>query len=105
MSSKFRGKDILLATHGFNVTGQERINALGWLDQRLQARNNEFFFGVLWPGDWWIPAINYSAEASGVVQAGKYLADLCNDRFKQRAVSPSCRILWVGDSSWWRSSG
>jgi len=83
LSNKCRGKDILLATHGFNVTGQEGINALGWLDQRLAIRSNEFYCGVLWPGDWWIPAINYSFEAADVVKAGQHLAKLCNTQFVQ----------------------
>lgn len=78
----FHGKNILLATHGFNVSGRKGINALGWLEQRLDPRPNERFIGVLWPGDWWIPAINYPAEAADAVESGKYLASFCNEHLR-----------------------
>ncbi|MDY0873934.1 alpha/beta hydrolase [Dongia rigui] len=78
----FRGKDVLLAAHGFNVSGAEGINALGWLEARLQPRAGECFAGVLWPGDWWIPAVNYPAEAADAVQSGKHLAAFCNKHLK-----------------------
>jgi|SoiMetStandDraft_5_1073268.scaffolds.fasta_scaffold13949_2 alpha/beta hydrolase family protein DUF900 len=76
-----KGKDVLLATHGFNVNQQRGVNSLGRLGDRLAqspSAQNEFFIGVLWPGDWWIPVVNYPAEASDAVESGRRLATVCN---------------------------
>lgn len=76
-----KDKDILLATHGFNVNRQRGVNALDRFAKRLAqgpSANPEFFIGVLWPGDWWIPVVNYPAEASDAVESGRRLAIFCN---------------------------
>jgi hypothetical protein len=76
-----KGKDVLLATHGFNVNQQKGVNSLGRLGDRLAqspSAEREFFIGVLWPGDWWIPAVNYPVEAGDAVDSGRRLAIFCN---------------------------
>jgi len=73
-----RDKDVLLATHGFNVSYQGGVTSLGRLEAALQIRPNEAYFGVLWPGDWIIPAINYPFEDGIASKTGKLLADFCN---------------------------
>jgi hypothetical protein len=73
----FRQRDVLFVTHGFNVNGARGINALGRFEQRFAATGSERCIGVLWPGDWWIPAINYPFEASDAVDCGKRLAAFC----------------------------
>lgn len=75
------GKDILFATHGFNVNQQKGVNSLGRLGERLAAAAPaypEYFIGVLWPGDWWVPAVNYPGEAGDAVDSGRRLAEFCN---------------------------
>lgn len=78
-----RGKDVLVATHGFNVNQRKGVTTLGRLEERLRGTENlsaEFFLGVLWPGDYWIPAVNYPAEAGDAVECGKRLAKFCKNR-------------------------
>lgn len=73
------GRDVLLATHGFNVNQEEGVRALSRLEARMQPASGELFLGVLWPGDWWIPAINYPTEADDAVACGRRLASICNE--------------------------
>ena len=73
-----RGKDVLLAAHGFNVAYASGVHSLGRLEAALQPRSGEAFFGVLWPGDWILPAINYPFEDRIASRAGQLLADFCN---------------------------
>jgi len=75
----FRQRDVLFVTHGFNVNGARGINALGRFEERLAGTGNEICIGVLWPGDWWIPAINYPSEASDAVDCGVRLAAFCKE--------------------------
>jgi hypothetical protein len=74
-----RGRNVLLVAHGFNVDFNSGVRSL----QRLEAALGidpvrEAFFGVLWPGDWTIPAINYPAEDRIASHAGALLGDFCN---------------------------
>jgi hypothetical protein len=73
-----RDRDVLLATHGFNVSYDSGLRSLARLEQTLGMRSNEIFLGVLWPGDWAIPAINYPFEDRIASQAGKLLGGFCN---------------------------
>ena len=73
-----RSKDVLLATHGFNVPYEAGLVSLGRLEIALAMQPNELFIGVLWPGDWVIPAVNYPFENSVASHAGKVLAAFCN---------------------------
>jgi hypothetical protein len=73
----FRNRDVVFVTHGFNVNGARGINALGRFDAALAATGAELCIAMLWPGDWWIPAINYPFEASDAVDCGQRLARFC----------------------------
>ena len=73
-----QGKNVLLATHGFNVGYQDGVRSLGRFSQSLAPTSNEFVFGVLWPGDWVIPAINYPFEEKIAAHAGQLLGKFCN---------------------------
>jgi hypothetical protein len=74
-----RGKDVLLAAHGFNVDYDSGLRSLHRLEAALAIDpRSEAFFGVLWPGDWVIPAINYPAEDRIASHAGALLAAFCN---------------------------
>jgi hypothetical protein len=73
-------KDVLLAAHGFNVSYEAGLLSLARLEQALGLAGaaSDLFLGVLWPGDWAIPAINYPAEDSIASHAGKLLGQFCN---------------------------
>lgn len=82
VASLAAGRDVLFAVHGFNVARDEGIRSLGRLEKRFAPTGSELFFGVLWPGDYWIPVVNYPAEASDAVQCGVRLADFCSTRLQ-----------------------
>ena len=71
------GKNILFATHGFNVNKPDGANALGLLDQYLQLPSPNMFVAVLWPGDTIIPFINYPIEGGVAMDCGNRLANFC----------------------------
>jgi hypothetical protein len=82
-ASILRGKNILFATHGFNVNYQNGACCLGNLETYLISigalRSSDLFIGVLWPGDFWIPAINYPFEGDVSIDCGIRLAKFCNN--------------------------
>jgi hypothetical protein len=82
------GKNVLFATHGFNVSYSRGAAQLGQLEANLKLTGSELFFGVLWPGDFFIPAINYPFEGDVSIHCGKLLADFCQ-RWMKRAQSLS----------------
>lgn len=73
----FSGKNVVFAAHGFNVNGWEGVNALGNLEAVIAPAGIDLFVGILWPGDWYIPFINYPFEAEDAVKAGRKLATFC----------------------------
>jgi len=72
------GCDVVLAIHGFNVPRPHGVGSLAALETALALPPNYRFFGVLWPGDFWIPVIDYPFEAAHAVTSGKYIAAYCN---------------------------
>ena len=69
----FDGKDLLFVVHGFNVPLRRAISSFATLDQALQLGESSAMIGVLWPGDWWIPAINYPFEGQDAMDCGRRL--------------------------------
>lgn len=70
-----QGRDLLLATHGFNVGGERGMQALdGW--QRLCGLPAPWLFiAVLWPGDSrFMPLLDYPMEGSVALDSGRLLA-------------------------------
>jgi hypothetical protein len=80
-----RGKDVFLVTHGFNVSYENGLRSLAQLEARLALRPNELFLGVLWPGDWIVPAVNYPVEDGIASRSGQLLGQFCNQWLKQAA--------------------
>jgi alpha/beta hydrolase family protein DUF900 len=76
-----RGKDVLLAAHGFNVSYDAGLVSLARLEGalKLTGSSTDVFLGILWPGDWVIPAINYPAEDRIASHAGQLLGRFCNE--------------------------
>lgn len=73
-----RDRDVILATHGFNVSYLSGLRSLARLEQALDLAPNNAFVGVLWPGDWIIPAVNYPFENGVASTSGRFLADFIN---------------------------
>jgi len=74
-----KGKNVLLAAHGFNVSYVQGVWSLQHLETALAIDpDKEVFFGVLWPGDWVVPAVNYPFEDGVASHAGKLLGGFCN---------------------------
>ncbi|MGZ2454799.1 pimeloyl-ACP methyl ester carboxylesterase [Rhizobium ruizarguesonis] len=81
-------RDVLFATHGFNVSMAEGVCSLGRLEIALNLPESCEFIGILWPGDFWIPAINYPFEGETATDCGRRLARYC-DRNLRSASSIS----------------
>jgi len=73
-----RNRNVLMATHGFNVSYASGLCSLGRLEAALGLSASDVYFGVLWPGDFWLPAINYPFEGATSINAGRRLATFCN---------------------------
>jgi hypothetical protein len=74
----FAGRNILFATHGFNVNYANGAKALGRLGNYLALPGPNLFIGLLWPGDAWIPVIDYPFEGDVAIDCGQRLATFCN---------------------------
>ena len=72
------GRDLLLATHGFNVSRRHGACSLGLLDQYLNLGPAGLVIAMLWPGDSWLPIVDYPIEGNVAVDCGTRLADFCN---------------------------
>lgn len=71
-------RDVLFATHGFNVSMAEGICSLARLEEALSLPESCQFIGILWPGDFWIPAINYPFEGETATDCGRRFARYCD---------------------------
>lgn len=77
--AKLAGKSVLFATHGFNVTQSEGVLSLGTLDKYLNLTSPGLLVGVLWPGDSYIPIVDYPFEGDVAIECGQRLAAFCNE--------------------------
>ena len=75
------GKNVIFAVHGFNVSLEHGARSLGQFERQLQLTPADVYFGVLWPGDYWIPAINYPFEGRDSMDCGRRLASCFTQRF------------------------
>lgn len=73
-----RGRDVLLATHGFNVNQKDGLQKLSdW--PKLLDIGSAVPVGILWPGDArWIHVIDYPIEGNEAMAAGNELATFVN---------------------------
>lgn len=78
-----RGKDVLLATHGFNVDEEDGIASLSRWRERMNLPAETVFIGVLWAGDAWLPVINYPFQGDDAMRSGELLADFLHRHFGQ----------------------
>src|SRR6516165_913330 len=75
--STIAGKNILFAVHGFNVSMEAGARSLGQLEPQLGLTANDVFIAVLWPGDYWLPVVNYPFEGDPSMECGRSLAQFC----------------------------
>jgi hypothetical protein len=75
---RFGGKDLLFVAHGFNVNRERGVYSIASLDAFLQLQSPAIVVGVLWPGDSWLPVVDYPFEGSVAIATGRLLADWCN---------------------------
>jgi esterase/lipase superfamily enzyme len=87
------GREVVFATHGFNVSYAGGVHSLAGLERDLALPPRFVFVGVLWPGDYWIPAVNYPAEAADAVRCGRLLA-----RFVNRTLGVAAGVSFVSHS-------
>jgi hypothetical protein len=78
VQSVLAGRNILFATHGFNVDYASGARALGRLGDYLKLPPPNLFIGMLWPGDAWIPVVDYPFEGDVAIDCGNRLAEFCN---------------------------
>jgi hypothetical protein len=78
VASRVANKNLLFAVHGFNVSRGNGARTLGLLDNYLNLTDPDIFIAVLWPGDAWIPLIDYPFEGNVSIQCGKLVAGFCN---------------------------
>ena len=78
------GRRVLLLVHGFNVSRPKAVVTYAKLEEALKLNglpDDYLVIGVLWPGDYWIPVINYPAEAADAKRSGQRIADFIKVHF------------------------
>jgi hypothetical protein len=79
---RIAGRELLFAVHGFNVSYSAGVHALARLEAALNLGPPFVFVGVLWPGDYWVPVVNYPTEAGDAVRCGRLLATFVNAKLR-----------------------
>jgi hypothetical protein len=75
-------RDVLIATHGFNVNRADGIQTLSQWRQLLTLPDSAVFLGLLWPGDSEsFHALSYPAEPAHAVGAGDMAAGFIDQNF------------------------
>lgn len=83
---QIRGRDVFLATHGFNVNQSDGESSLTLWESKLTLGSNVVFIGILWPGDSaWLPVIDYPFEGNEATRSGQILAQFLNNQFAEAA--------------------
>jgi len=81
-AQRVAGRTLVFTVHGFNVSYDGGLRSLARLEDELVPLLPENFLcvGVLWPGDFIIPAINYPGEWRDAVNGGRALARYANTK-------------------------
>jgi hypothetical protein len=77
IAQRVAGRNLLFAAHGFNVSGPRGARSLARLEPALGLGPADLYIAVLWPGDWWIPVVNYPFEGATSIECGRRLALWC----------------------------
>jgi hypothetical protein len=78
IADKVRDRNVLFVAHGFNVSYDSGARAAARLADTLAPSQIEVIIGVLWPGDFWVPVVNYPFAGDPAIQGGQRLAAFCN---------------------------
>jgi hypothetical protein len=87
--NEVRGRDVLIAFHGFNVHQAGAVDHMQQWQRLLTLEGNALFLGGLWPGDSsWLGALEYAFAAKAAMRSGKAFADYLNRNFQTvRSIS------------------
>ena len=78
-AARIRGRDMVLATHGFNVGQKSGVNALTIWGEHYGLASPAEYVGVLWPGDSrFLPILDYPVEGAEANRSGRLLAKFLN---------------------------
>ena len=86
-AQRVAGRTLVFTVHGFNVSYAGGLCSLARLEKKLVPLLPPHFLmvGVLWPGDFIIPAINYPGEWRDAVNGGKAVARFANTTLRGAA--------------------
>ena len=87
LQASIRGRDVLIATHGFNVNRDAGIRDLSNWESLLQLpQPHSAFVGLLWPGDSILPlGLDYPEEPRVADEAGRMAAAFIDANFQDAA--------------------
>jgi hypothetical protein len=85
--ASIRGRNVLIATHGFNVNRADGVSCLSNWESLLQLPQPYWdFVGLLWPGDSvWAHGLDYPEEPKIANEAGSLFAQFIDDHFQDAA--------------------
>jgi hypothetical protein len=85
--ASIRGRDVLIAAHGFNVNRADGIACLSnWAGLLQLPQLNSAFVGLLWPGDSiWAHGLDYPGEPKIADEAGALAAAFLDANFQNAA--------------------
>ena len=85
--ASIRGRNVLIATHGFNVNRADGINSMSNWESLLQLpQPYSAFVGLLWPGDSiWAHGLDYPEEPRIANEAGCLFAQFIDGHFQDAA--------------------
>jgi hypothetical protein len=83
LQGAIQGRNVLIATHGFNVNRADGIACLSnWEINNLQLPAGSAFVGLLWPGDSvWAHGLDYPGEPKVADEAGALLGPYLDQYF------------------------
>jgi hypothetical protein len=73
------GRNLLFIVHGFNVNFAAGARMNGRLGPLLNLAAGDLAVGVLWPGDSFIPVVDYPFEGNVAMASGNAIAAFCRN--------------------------
>jgi len=71
------GRNLLFIVHGFNVNFAAGARMNDRIGPLLNLAAGDLAIGVLWPGDSFIPVVDYPFEGNVAISSGKAIASFC----------------------------
>lgn len=82
LQQAIQGRDVLLATHGFNVNRDKGLSELAHWNEWLNLGGNGYYVALLWPGDSrWLPVVDYPVEDREAIQSAQLLSQFLKANF------------------------